>query len=120
MELKDLTKEERVALVALIELVTEADAVVTNEEANSIDAVVEALGDEAYDEAADEIDRRFDDQMQLREFLPTITRQAARELIYATALEAAMVNSVDPREGELLDWLAGCWGITTRIEEPGD
>src|SRR5258706_12710040 len=63
-DLKDLTKEERVALVALIELVTEADVAMAEDETNSIDAVVDALGEEAYDQAADEFDPRFDDQMQ--------------------------------------------------------
>jgi hypothetical protein len=118
MELKDLTLDERVALVALIELVTEADAVIAEDEASAIDAVVEALGEEAYSEAADAVDERFDDQMQLREYLPTITRRTAQHLIYGTVLEAAMVNSVDPREGELLDWLAETWDITERLKAP--
>ena len=118
MELKDLTKDERIALVALIELVTEADAVITDDEVNAIEAVVEGLGEEAYDEAADEVDERFEDEEQLRQFLPTITRRPAQHLIYGTVLEAAMVNSVDKREGELLDWLAETWEINELIKEP--
>lgn len=117
MELKDLTEDERIALVALLELVTEADAVITDEEVTAIETVVEGIGEEAYDQAADLVDERFEDEEQLRAFLPTITRRPAQNLIYGTVLEAAMVNSVDRREGELLDWLAETWEIEERIKE---
>jgi hypothetical protein len=79
--------------------------------------VVDGLGEEAYDQAADAVDERFEDEAQLREFLTTITRSPAQNLIYGTVLEAAMVNSVDKREGELLDWIATVWEIDENIQE---
>ena len=118
MELSQLTPEEQIALVALLELVIESDGRVTEEEADRIDAVVAAIGEDAYRAAAAEVDERFADEEGLRAFLPAITRQEARELIYGTILEAATSDAVDARESHLLEWLADAWQISTRIDEP--
>jgi hypothetical protein len=118
MELSQLTANEQIALVALLELVIESNARVSEVEADRIDAVVAAIGEEAYRAAATEVDDRFDDEDALRAFLPTITRQAARELIYGTILEAAIADTVDARESDLLEWLADAWQISTQIDEP--
>jgi hypothetical protein len=48
MELNELTQEEHVALVALLELVIESNARVSDAEADRIDAVVGAIGEHAY------------------------------------------------------------------------
>lgn len=117
MELNELTAEEQVALVALLELVIESNARVSEEEADRIDAVVGAIGEDAYRSAAAEVDRRFDDEQAVRAFVPSITRQEARELIYGTVFEAAITDAVDSHESDLLEWLAGVWNIETQTEE---
>ena len=119
MELNQLTAEERVALVALLEVVIESNGRVSEDEADRIDAVVGAIGEDAYRQAAAEVDRRFAGEEELRAFLPAITRQDARDLIYGTALEAATSDTVDAHESHLLDWLAAVWQIGTRIDESG-
>ena len=118
MELNQLTAEERVALVALLEFVIESNGRVSEDEADRIDAVVGVIGEDAYRQAATEVDRRFAGEEELRAFLPSITRQEARELIYETALEAATSDAIDAHESQLLEWLAGVWQISTRIDEP--
>jgi hypothetical protein len=118
MELNQLTAEERVGLVALLEFVIESNGRVSEDEADRIDAVIGVIGEDAYRQAAAEVDRRFAGEEELRAFLPTITRQEARELIYGTALEAATSDAVDAHESQLLEWLAGVWQISTQIDEP--
>ena len=118
MELNQLTAEEQIALVALLELVIESNARVSEDEADRIDAVVAAIGEDAYRRAAAEVDRRFHDEADLRAFVPTVTRQAAREIIYGTVLEAAISDPVDAHESELLEWLADVWQIAAQIDEP--
>jgi hypothetical protein len=118
MELNQLTEEEQIALVALLELVIESNARVSEEEADCIDAVVAAIGEDAYRRTAAEVDRRFHDEEDVRAFVSTITRQDAREVIYETVLEAAISDAVDRHESELLEWLAGVWQITAQIDEP--
>jgi len=118
MDLTQLTAEERIALVALLEFVIESDGRVSEDEADRIDAVVAAIGEDAYRTAAAEVDRRFEDEDGLRAFLPSITRPEARELIYGVILEAAISDAVSARESELLEWLADVWQIASQIDEP--
>lgn len=116
MELSDLEHDERLALVALIELVVGSDSEVCAEEQTEIDRVAEAFGDDAYRKLATEADERFADEDALKAFLTATGRSEARELIYGTALAAALPDAVDDREATLLDWLAKTWQITVRFE----
>ena len=118
MELTDLNKEEQIALAGLLEFVVLASGHVTEDEQAEIDTIVEALGEDAYDTAVAEVDKRFSDEQALREFLSTIHRQEAREVIYRTVIEAAMTDTVEGRESALLDWLAGEWNVEVKYEEP--
>lgn len=115
LELKDLTDEERVALVALLEVVAEADQHVTDDEATQVRRIVAALGRKTYEAAAEEVDRRFEDKAELRSFLPTIARKEARELIYETVLEVALADAPVKAEAEILEWLADIWDISVRV-----
>lgn len=118
MELKDLNDKERLALVALIEAILESDAAVSDAELDKLDAVVEKIGEELYEETAEAVSDRFQSEESLRAFLPEITRQEARELIFGTALDTALSDSIDTYEGDLLDWLAKTWEISIAAEDP--
>lgn len=115
LELKDLTDDERLALVALLKVVAEADQYVTDDEAKQVRHVIAAVGRKAYEAAAEQTDGRFQDKAELREFLSTIARQEARELIYETVLEVALADAPVPAETEILDWLARIWNVKVRI-----
>jgi hypothetical protein len=115
MELSDLTREERVALAALLELVVESNAGVSNDELKEVKHVVDAVGDVAYAEAA----ARFRDEADLKAFLPSITRQEAREVIYGAVLETALPDAMGAHESAMLNWLGKVWGIAVRIEDSG-
>jgi hypothetical protein len=120
MELRDLSNEERLALVALLEMVLESHRSVSDAEVADIDRVVGELGREEYQRLVPQVDRRFPTEDDLRAFLPSITRQDAREVIYGTVLDTAIEDAVDPRESELLEWLAGIWNVRVEFEgEPG-
>jgi len=118
MELRDLAHDERTALVALVEYMVEANANVTDEEAERIDGVVKELGPEAYRAAVQEVADRCPDEPSLQAFLATISRQPAREVIYGTALSVAICDAMRPEERDLLDWLAQEWGVRTVFEAP--
>jgi hypothetical protein len=116
MELSELDHDEQLALVALMERVVGSDADVSDEEQAEIDRVADAFGDDAYRALATEADERFSDEETLQSFLAATGRREARELIYGTALAAALPDAVDERESVLLDWLAKTWQITVRFE----
>jgi len=116
MELRDLNHEERLALVALLELVIESDHRGTEGEIAEVERVVDALGREEYQALVAEVDQRFPTEDALRAFLPSIARQEARDLIYGTALDTAIEDAVDVWESSLLDWLAKLWKVTLDFE----
>jgi hypothetical protein len=116
MELRDLSHEERLALVALLEVVLESDRTVSDGEVADIDDVVGELGREEYERLVAEVDRRFPTEDELKAFLPSITRQDARELIYGTVLDTAIEDAVDARESAILDWLSTLWNVRVEVQ----
>jgi hypothetical protein len=118
MELADLNKDEQVALAGLLEFVVLASGHVTEDEELEIDSIVEAIGEEPYRLAVEEVDKRFPDEKALRVYLSTIQRQEAREIIYGTVIEAAMTDTVEGRESALLEWLAEEWKVEVTYDEP--
>ncbi len=118
MELTDLTHDEQLALVALVETVVGSDVAVSEDERAHIATIAAAFGDEAYRALATEADERFTDEAELKTFLETLIRPDARELIYGTVLDAALPDLVDRHESSLLGWLATTWGITVMFDEP--
>ena len=120
MELADLDKTERVALAGLLEYVILASGHVTEDEQREIDAIIDAIGAEAYQAAVDEVDTRFKNENGLRDFLKTITREEAREVIFGVITEAAMADTVEGRESALLDWLTKEWKLEVHYDEPPD
>lgn len=118
MELNDLSTDERVALVALIELVVEANAAVTEEESEAIDDIVDELGPDVYAETVEEVGKRFPDEDALRAFLQTITRQDARELVYGTVIDVAVGDAIRNHESNLLEWLGATWNVKVEYDAP--
>ena len=118
MELKDLDLQERVLLAGLIKLTVMSDGVVSENEAGEIDAIVAELGEAAYQEAMDLALEKITDRKRLLEVVDSITRSEARELIYGTVIQLAVPESIDPREGEILELLAAAWDLT--VEFQGD
>jgi len=118
MELRDLNPDERIALAALLEFVVLASGHVTEDEEREIDDIVEELGEEDYRKAVEEVDRRFPDEEAAQKFLKTITRQEAREVIYGAVLDAAMTDTIEGRESQMLEWVAKEWNIQVEFETP--
>jgi len=118
MEIADLNKDEQVALAGLLEFVILDSGHVTEDETREIDAIIEAIGEDSYQAAVDEVDKRFPDEEALRVFLSKIERQEAREVIYGSVIEAALKDAVEGRESELLEWLAGEWKVEVTYDEP--
>jgi hypothetical protein len=116
MELSDLTHDERLALVTLVETVIASDAEVSEDEASHIARLAAVFGDENYRALAEEADERFEDEAALKRFLTALLRPEARELIYGTVLDAALPDVIDRHESSLLGWLASEWGITVQFE----
>jgi len=116
MDLTDLTRDERIALVALLEMVVDSTTILTDGDVAQVHEIMAAVGEQQYQDAVAEVDRRFCDEAAVKQFLATITRQDARERIYAAVLEAALPDSINDREAALLEWLASEWHTSVRFE----
>ncbi len=115
MEIQELTHDERLALIALLQLVVGSDGAVSPAERQQLGRVAAALGAEEYDRLADEANARFPDEDTLKVCLLAIGRQDARELIYGQVIEAAIQEGVNAAESELLDWLGKTWRIRVEV-----
>ncbi len=118
MDLKDLNADERIALVALLEMIVAADQNVSYEEMAQIKRVMHGLGERAYREAVEAADARFDSDDAAYDGIASVERPEARELIYQTALEAAAAHGVAGRESELLTKLQRRWKLPVEFERP--
>ena len=95
MEIRDLSHDEKIALVALVRLLVSSDAEASEDEVDRIGEIADAFGGtEQYHQLAEEVDRRFADEDELKAFLATIDRQEAREVVFETALEVAMPDGI--------------------------
>ena len=113
MTISELTHQQLVGLVGLLEAVVMADQSVSLPEQEVLSSVVDAVGEDMYRALLEDADNRFEDLDALKAFLTEITDQDAREVIYGTVWEEAVAApSVNHEESELLSWLATTWSIT--------
>lgn len=112
MTLTELSHEQKLALVALLELLTMADGTVSEGEADQINQIAEALGDEEYRELLDETEEQFADVETLKDALQTIHAREPRELIYGLVMEEVMNSPSTTPSPEILEWLGAEWEIT--------
>jgi len=111
MTLSGLSHDQKLGLVALLELFAMSDGVVTEGETKQINKIVEGLGDAEYRELMDEADRQFVDVDMLKSWLESINERGARELIYGLVMEEVMNSPATTPIPELLDWLKSEWDI---------
>jgi hypothetical protein len=112
MTISELTHEQLVGLVGLLEAVVMADKTVSEPEQVVLSGVVDAVGEEMYRAVLEDADNRFADLDALKVFLQTIEDQGAREVIYGIVWQEAVATpSVNHDESELLSWLASTWEI---------
>jgi hypothetical protein len=108
MMITKLNSEEKLALTGVIKWVISAD----NE--NTIEGIEEFFkqnewGD--FNAIWDEMDTRFDSIEDLKEFLTSITRQEAREIIIQIAKDIMMSDVIITyEEKQVLAFLNDIWG----------
>jgi len=121
VEIRDLSHDEKIALVALVRLLVSSDAEASEDEVDRIGEIADAFGGtEQYHQLAEEVDRRFADEDELKAFLATIDRQEAREVVFETALEVAMPDGIHTREAEFLEWLEDEWGLNVLFADESE
>jgi len=116
MELEELDDNELAALVALLRTVVLSNGHVRPEEAESLQALIDAVGEEAYQRVLPSVEGPLTDEAALREFLKRVKRQDARDLIYGTVLEASLTDAIEAHESPLMAWLAETWKVEVQVQ----
>ncbi len=106
MDPKELTHDERLALVGLLKMVVWADKSVSEGEQKVLDSVASKVGTTEWAKAVHEATTSFRSRQAVVDFVAEITRQPARQWIFAALVSAAEADHVDPAEGKVLNWLA--------------
>ncbi len=116
MEIRDLSKDEKIALVGLLERLMMADHVVSAEESTQFGNVVGEIGEDEYRTLVHNYKIIFSDLDKFKQFLQSIERQESRELIYGTLFQIAEVDFFDENESEILDWLVNEWNLDINFD----
>lgn len=110
--LKDFTREERKALVAIIKYMVAADGEISENEIEECQSIAATKGFEDYTELFSEVDREMDSVEDILALLPAVSDRNHEEDILRIALEIARLDtSVAPEEVEVLSILANAWNI---------
>jgi len=117
MELSELNQDERIALAGLMKIVVLSDRSGSDEELDYVHDLSDELGAEGYQKALDAFEKRFADVKTFQTFLRGIKREEARDLIFATVVEAAEAEGIEGQEAQILDWLAKAWDIEIEVPE---
>jgi hypothetical protein len=117
MTINELSRDEKLALVALTEVAVICDREITDNEVAQVESIVEELGEDLFQELAEEAESRFTERTALKTFLTTITDNDARELIYGTVLSESLANTIPHEQAQFMDWLAITWKLRVDVEK---
>ena len=115
MNIRDLSRNKQLALVALVEAMVMSDGGVSEAETANIGQLASALGDDTYRDLLNEADSRFENTEALKTYLKGISEPEVRNLIYGLALqEVISAPTVNHAENALLQWLTETWNIEVK------
>ena len=117
MTIQELSRDEKLALVALTEVAVISDRDITDIEVAQVEAIVDELGEDLFHELAEEAEKRFAERTALKTFLTTLVNPEARELIFATVLNENLANTIPHEQAEFMDWLAKTWNLRVDVEK---
>ena len=115
MDLKDLTKDEQLALGGLVRLMIRADGVFSEEEEERVSAIGEELGGGALMwRIVSDSAQAFRTDADVRRAASEIKRSDARELILGVLTSVAVADTVTVSEQGLIDALRAAWVVADR------
>ncbi len=115
MNLKELTRDEQLALGGLVRMMIRADGVFTQEEEERVTAIGDELGggDLLWRIVSDSA-QAFRDDTEVRRAGAAIARAEARELVLGVLTSVAVADTVTPSEQGLIDALRAAWASHDR------
>ncbi len=116
MELKDLNRTEKMACIALLNVMVITDGASSPEEAKHAAHLAEAFGKDEFLGLVDETNNLVQTKQDLTTLVAEVTDQETRELIFGEILECASEDGIFDGEASWLEWLAEQWEIHVEYE----
>jgi uncharacterized tellurite resistance protein B-like protein len=112
LEIKDLSYEEEVVLVGLLKAIIRADHKLSGQEHEEVRRIASSMGQERFAERVGQAQQLFSQLSDIKSYATRITRQGARELIYALLYGLADADGFASEEETLLVWLGEVWELS--------
>lgn len=111
MEIADLDRAERIALVGLTQQIVKADKQLTPDEEKAVDQLAEKMGKDAFYANLEEARKLFKTPDGMSAAVGAVSRVEAREFIFETLRDLAGADGMDRKEAQILVWTAKQWGL---------
>ncbi len=112
LDVDSLTKPERVFLAGCIESVIMIDGEFEEEELDELDALIETVNFDDYEECLDEFNDEVEEEEQFWEMAENIESQETREIIIEVLHDLAIQSGIEDRaEENLITKLKKIWGL---------
>jgi uncharacterized tellurite resistance protein B-like protein len=109
------TKDEKMALIAILKYIINTDGIITEREIEDINAVARQRGFEDFNAVFNEVDSSIKSIADLKKLIQKITDKANRKKILQYALEISKADAnVNPQEIEILKFMSKEWKINIR------
>jgi uncharacterized tellurite resistance protein B-like protein len=110
VDFKTLTRDERLALAALIRTMVRLDRTYSREESGRLQAIADELGDpEAFWETMELAEQTVDSPEKLRAVTAAITRPEARQLVLDVLESVATADVGNDAEQKMIDEVRALW-----------
>lgn len=112
MNLVDLDDTERLALVALVQAMVDADGEQSEEEMSEFREIAHEIGRAAFDEAFSTARARFPNREDAISFAEgAVSRLGAREIIHTVLVDLAGADGISAAEQALIDRVRAMWAL---------
>jgi uncharacterized tellurite resistance protein B-like protein len=109
------TKDEKMALIAILKYIISTDGVITEREIEDINAVAVHKGFEDFNVIFNEVDRSIKSIADLKGLIQKVTDKANRKKILQLALEISQADAnVNPQEIEIMKFMSKEWKVNLR------
>ena len=116
MDLHELNDQEGLILIRLLKAMIRADNQLSSQEGAEMKRVAIAMGPQKFVEFIEQARKASSRLADVKAAAMEVQRPAARQLIYSMMIEMAKQDGMDPKEAELLDWLAQTWDLAAQSQ----
>lgn len=112
LDVDSLTKPERIFLAGCIESVIMIDGEFEDEELDELEALIETLNFDDYEECLEEFNDEVEDEEQFWVLAESIDKQETREIIIEVLHDLAIQSGIEDRaEENFINKLKSAWGL---------